>query len=122
MTHMKINGTYPHDSREFPWMVVKQLDLEEVIALLHPPEELVKEVKEGGYHERWGWRRFLFINKGYVTLPLETGAEPPKISSATAGALDAFLQVETPTPVGTRAVYMHDGKYSLIERVAPIPH
>jgi hypothetical protein len=113
---LAVDGTYPYDSHE-KWRHVRDLTLVEAAKLVGV-EVAVAEVEE---HEcaRWG-TCFLWLNKGFVLLGKEP--RPEKASESFALAMAEMFAVCGPErkgiKVGDQAVYLHDGLYSLIERVA----
>lgn len=69
------------------------------------------------------WQRYLFLNKGFLILaPEGRGLHPDREKRRVQPMLMAALEVvDAPHqargwPVGTRALYVHDGKYYLIEK------
>ena len=102
---VKIHGTYPLDTGD--WVHEAYLPIEEVIDLLNLPWEPFK-------HNPYG-AGYLWLNKGYVVLGM-----PPEqgLTSAEAGFLEVGRDLEHEgVPMGAYAVYLHDGTYSLIQKV-----
>lgn len=109
MTPMNVHGTYPYGESGCPWKKIRDLTFEEAADMVKTPKEDREEAKHCG----------LWINKGYVVLELmETGNTG--ISSFQVGVLDSILEVRSLNiETGMRAVYLHDGRYSLLERMEP---
>lgn len=118
--NIRIHGTYPHDSGR--WQHVRNLTVEEAAELLmieldeHELEAAAREREPVRRGEPVRWPNvYLWLNKGFVVLgaPDRTG-----LTELQAGMLEAALgPVDRSWPVGVQAVYLHDGRYSLIERV-----
>lgn len=101
-----IHGTYPYDDESQRWRQVRVLSVEEASQLTGVPmERAERNLRNNGV--------YLWLNKGYIVL----GAKYKGISALSAGLLEAFGGgCNRAWPVGTQAVYLHDGFYSLIER------
>ena len=98
---VEVSGTYPYDSRR--WRKLRELTLEEAAKLTSLPitaEQLELDLKYQAGIITFP-RVYLWLNKGYVVLDKSA----PK---------RRFMEPEN-YPPGTQAVYLHDGKYSLIE-------
>lgn len=95
MRKIEVHGTYPFDGRR--WVKTASLKPLEAAKQLGVLDELSLEDKKKAKTESL----YLFLNKGYVVL----GPNAP------AGADELGRDL----PAGTRAVYLHDGYYSLIE-------
>jgi len=99
-----VHGTYPYDSRS-TWRKVKQITVEEASKLTGVP---MKEPQKGSEDI------YLWLNKGYIIL----GAGGPGLSALQVAALEEMFGLgEKAYPLGVQAVYLHDGQYSLIQRV-----
>lgn len=103
---LKVHGTYPFDGPG--WKRVRQLTPEEAGRLLGFSEDDIN--KEMGSEDPC-----FILNKGFRILEGDAPEAPPLL----AAALDIAGMPNTGSriPVGTQAVYNHDCKYRLIERV-----
>ena len=116
MRDLKVHGTYPFDRKG--WVTLKggwdqpPFELKSAMELLGVrPEELDKRQVEDLAQGR---DVYLFLNKGYVLLVAQEDAVG--LDGLAAGLAEMFGTLGPRTlPVGTQAVYLHDGKYSLIE-------
>lgn len=107
MKEVHIHGTYPFDDRTQRWDSIRDLTAEEAAVITGASlEKLTKDAFGGVY---------LWLNKGYVVI----GSAEPGINGLIAGMLEERLgSARRSWPVGTQAVYLADGLYMLIERVA----
>lgn len=109
---MKIHGTYPYDS--FKWSHVRDITREEAAKLVNAPQELIDD-REGDKR----YPRYLWMNKGYIVLNqphMESARTEPGLVYA---LLESVMTDMEPKgiPVGSEAVYLHDGNYSIIKKV-----
>jgi len=120
-----VHGTYPMDGGK--WRIVAPtperrdacdyLTVDDVRSFLDFVGPLSADYYQGE-EDRWGPKRYLFVNKGYVVL----GGDGGPVDGSSDALAFAFLEqltegeVGRPWPKGTRAVYVHDGRYMLIER------
>ena len=98
------HGSYPFDSSPCRWKKVQDIGADEAAALLHLTEEQVGNAN-------------LWINHGYILLnPAE---DQPELDAMSAFLLEMVSsgEVGVSLPVGTQAIYLSDGTYSLIERI-----
>lgn len=99
-----VHGSYPFDSGP-RWRRVRGLTVEEAAELTGAPMRSP---------QRGSTDIYLWLNKGYIIL----GGNGVGLSAVQVAALEEiFNRTEKPYPLGTQAVYLHDGKYSLIERM-----
>lgn len=108
MQKIEVHGSYPFDSGR--WVRVSNLKPLEAAKLLGVLEQLTPEDKKKAKSENL----YLFLNKGYVVLDKP---EMPPFSSLLLVLIENTTggEVGFNLPVGTRAIYLHDGRYSLIE-------
>lgn len=105
---LEVAGTYPFDSRR--WRKVASLTPEGAAEMLGV--ELTAEEKHAAEEKRL----CLFLNKGYVLLDMKVATPSPLFLAFLEQLTDG--EVGPKLPPGTRAVYLHDGSYSLIEVLA----
>lgn len=118
---IRIHGTYPFDTWG-KWKTVRHdLSLLEVSQLLNievTKEEIDKhdaEEKDHAYHSIYLW-----LNKGFVLLkkmPAEAGAGQDQLLVVACMELLGGSPSVNGIEVGDQAIYLHDGSYSLIERI-----
>jgi hypothetical protein len=95
---MNVHGTYPYDMYG-KWEPERWLSHDEAAELVGAPEEVRKE-------------SYMWVNKGFIVLGLPQDKGRPLILE------DVFFTVELKgIKKGMRAVYLHDGKYTLLRRV-----
>lgn len=104
---VKVHGTYPWD--EGPkWKRLESITWKEAAKLMGIDEASV-------FVDRGDGDVYLWLNKGFVVLDL------PKDEGATASQMAAVEMVGSARHKdirpGMRAIYLHDGQYSLLERV-----
>jgi hypothetical protein len=108
MRHMPVHGTYPFDSGR--WRNVRELSVEEAMTLAKTPPENMLE---------WP-RNYPWINKGFIVLDLEL----PKVGDMDLAMLELLIPEAAVQPggipIGAQAVYLHDGKLSLIQYTAKV--
>ena len=117
MCDLKVHGTYPFDRKG--WVTLKggwdqpPFELRDAMELLGvTPEQLYKRQVEDIALGRYV---YLFLNKGYVLLGnQEDVLGLDGLGASLAGSWDQRSRTSLPV-VGTQAVYLHDGRYSLIE-------
>lgn len=115
---LSVDGTYPYDHYGKWRQVRNHLPLQEAAQLVGA-QVTAEEIEE---HEtsRWG-SCYLWLNKGFIVI----GRREPTKASAGESMNLAMMEMLGSGPerkgikVGDQAVYLHDGTYSLIERVAP---
>ena len=107
MREMRIHGTYPYDSSMERWAHLKDISPEEAFELTQVPAEA---------RERFP-KYYPWINKGYIVLG--ASSDDPSLTALQAGFLEgASGELGTKNwPIGVQAVYLHDGKFSLIKLV-----
>ncbi len=109
MAEVKIHGTYPYDDfgegYKPCWKRLRELSLEEAATLTKTP--LAAACGEEG-------DVYLWLNKGYIVLGV--GEQLSKLTSGCVARVEGFFRFSWRIPAGAQAVYLHDGKYSLIER------
>ena len=113
MDQPKIPGTYPFDEYDADynpaWKQVRDLTLEEARELA------------GIFHESEDG--YLWMNKGFIVLGLEQKTGDDGVTTIQAAFGEMMGGVLSPNiDVGMLAVYLHDGSYSLIERLLPVEH
>jgi hypothetical protein len=126
MFKVRCHGTYPLDGGN--WTIVRGLTVPEVAKLLGLTEPLGKEFlprDPAEYNDFefsnscWdcGPDRYLFLNKGYVILGDRAPKSPP--SELSLAVMEQLISGEVGPAVesGTEAVYVHDGRYMLIQRI-----
>jgi len=108
MRTIKVHGIYPFVGRR--WLLRQSIEPLEAARLLGVLEEATPEEKEKAKRGQL----YLFLNKGYVILGPNAPNAPDEVHLVIAeGATDG--EVGRSLPIGTRAVYLHDGCYYLIE-------
>lgn len=111
MERRHIHGTYPFDQHG-AWRTIRKLRVDEVVELIGiKPEERKNEpcYCEGtGKNDEYFW-----LNKGFIVLGFEAPLAGDELSCAMIELFDT-PRVKGIKP-GMQAVYLHDGKYSLIE-------
>lgn len=109
---MPVHGTYPHDTGK--WKTVRNLTLQEAADLVGTtvtPEE-VEDHESSTFGSVYFW-----INKGFVVIGRSELQGAPSNSLGLA-CMEMFCTPEhKDIQVGDQAVYIHDGSYTLIERV-----
>jgi hypothetical protein len=132
--YIKVHGTYPFDGGG--WKRVRPLTIEEVVEMvdvssivrrdpgtcgLCEGEKKLPTIDEQAYYtctrcEGSGKQdEYLWLNKGYVVLNLPE--ETPALTATQAGMMELLAPPQLKgLQRGMQAVYLHDGKYSLIER------
>lgn len=103
-----LHGTYPRDNPG--WKMVKKISAEEAATILKIPKEkrtdpgqcsLCKGTRKFQAHQCWECNgsgkadEYLWLNKGYALFDQRPYGSPLK--------------------AGDKAVYLHDGKYSILE-------
>jgi hypothetical protein len=103
--HIRIHGTYPFDGEKSRWIHVKNISFEEACELTRVPEA-TRAMWPSGYP---------WLNKGYVVLGAPK--DGPALTSLQAGMLEgAYGELGLKNwPDGVQAVYLHDGKFSVIQ-------
>jgi hypothetical protein len=119
MRNVKVHGTYPMDSGK--WITLeRRLPLDRVAKLLgiEVTEDEVKE-HEKGRMDYFAGAVYLWLNKGFVLID-----KPELEGTQGEGNLGLhFVELLGGCPElrgvkkGDKAVYLHDGRYSIIERV-----
>ena len=117
--NVKIHGTYPMDSGK--WVTVERRLPLDVVAKLVGVEVTEDEVKkhEEAQKDFIPSGVYLWLNKGFVIID-----RPDLVGERWRGNLGlTFIEQLGGSPcvrgvkVGDKAVYLHDGRYSIIERV-----
>ncbi len=113
-TDVRVHGTYPFDGDR--WKKVRSLTWQEAAKLAKIPEAVIKNTSDSPDFSNIGkTTKYLWLNKGYILL------EPPHegLTTIQAAMMEQTAEGELGLPLkkGTQAVYLHDGKYSLIEVV-----
>jgi hypothetical protein len=95
---MKVHGTYPFDMHD-KWNSLGRISHEEAAKLVNAPEEVRQQ-------------QYMWLNKGFIVLGL------PQDEGRTVIIEDMYFNVEHQRiKKGMQAVYLHDGNYTLLERV-----
>ncbi len=108
---VKIHGTYPFDEWDAnytrAWKHIQELTKQEAAVMAKVPES------PDGSH---------WMNKGFIILELREQDEHEGVTTVQAAIGELMGGVLSPNvKPGMKAVYNHDGKYYLIERVLPHP-
>lgn len=115
---VKIHGTYPHDAFG-KWRTVEQYLSLARVAKLVGVEVTEEEIEKHDNGDGWSDSVYLWLNKGFVLIgkPKVNGVgEEGYLGVACMEMLGSSPAVKD-IEVGDQAVYLHDGSYSLIERV-----
>ncbi len=111
MRELRVAGTYPMDGNR--WRRVSALKPLEAARLLGVTDVTPEEKEKAKTNNL-----YLFLNKGYVLLEMKAPDVPDLALLLLERMTDGEVGLKN-LPTGTRAVYLHDGHYSLIETVAP---
>jgi len=111
MAEPRIHGTYPFDDYGADyancWVRLRDLSVAKAAALTGVP--LPPVVEEG--------QTYLWLNKGYILL---TGTREEGLTPLQASLVEDTARFSRRVAPGAQAVYLHDGKYSLIERTVAL--
>jgi hypothetical protein len=125
---VKIHGTYPWDEMPksdkdpMPWKSLRKISYQEAASLTKLPKELIKNC-EAQADKRINHDVYLWLNKGFIVIDLledKKDGDPgivPDFGYAQAEVDGATLRSPKIKP-GMKAVYLADGNYYLLERVA----
>jgi hypothetical protein len=103
-----VHGTYPIQSMK--WLHVEQL--EPLDAANRLGFEITEQMRKDAAEERM----CLFINKGFIVV----GEGDTRLHPQADEMFERRIKMRSgcPWPKGSRAIYLHDGEYWLIEKVA----
>ena len=106
---ISVHGMYPGHA----WKTVRWIGAEEAAALLGVAMDA--EMKELARESAL----YLFLNEGYVVL----GAPPSNLSELELAVLEQACPSRDGQlwPVGARAIYLRNGRYSIIQRIKREP-
>lgn len=116
---VNVHGTYPFDCPR--WRRVRALDdLQEVSDLLGLglDSDVVTQHNESGYER--SDKVYLWLNKGYVIIGDDAPQGVPSEGNMSLAMMEMFGGSPEVKDIraGAQAVYLQDGSYILIERVA----
>lgn len=114
---MKIHGTYPHDEWG-KWETIERGVSLRRVAKLVGAEVTDEEVERHDNGDGWSDAVYLWLNKGFVLIDSDVNGMRGEgnLALACAELLGGSIRAKG-IKKGDRAVYLHDGSYSIIERV-----